>query len=79
MLVPPFTNKAKVRCGTTLYNAPEQLEGFEYDYAVDLFSVAIMTATVLTGAHPFYKDRVHDLQGHKLANWSETMNKKLSK
>lgn len=79
MLIPPFTNKAKVRCGTTLYNSPEQLEGCEYDYAVDMFSVSIMTATVLTGVHPFYRDKIHDMEGHKLANWSEVMSKPLSK
>lgn len=73
MLVPPFTNKAKMKCGTTLYNSPEQLEGAEYDYAVDVFSVSIMTAYLLLGVHPFYKDKKHDLEAHKEADWSKVM------
>jgi serine/threonine protein kinase len=79
MLIPPFTNKAKARCGTIMYHSPEQIEGAEYDYAVDIFSVAVITASLLTGTHPFVKERRHDTEAQKQADWSRVVASSISK
>ena len=40
--------------GTTLFMAPEQLEGRRARKAADLFAVGATIRTVITGQHPFY-------------------------
>ena len=42
-------------CGTPDYMSPELVEGKEYSYSVDIWSVGVMAYEFLVGKTPFYK------------------------
>ena len=44
---------AMTQVGTTSYMAPERLQGDEYSYASDVWSVGVIVLEALRGAHPF--------------------------
>lgn len=41
-------------CGTTDYVAPEIVQGLDYDLAVDLWCIGVLTYELLAGKPPFY-------------------------
>lgn len=47
-------DRRKTYCGTFDYAAPEILEGSEYDQAVDLWCLGVLTYELLVGRAPFY-------------------------
>ncbi|XP_063928000.1 uncharacterized protein LOC135141079 [Zophobas morio] len=48
-----FGNRRKTLCGTLDYLSPEMVEGKEYDYKVDVWSLGILCYEFLTGIPPF--------------------------
>ena len=46
-------NKAKRKIGTPSYISPEILNGFEYDYKCDIWSLGILMYFLLSGSTPF--------------------------
>ena len=49
---------ADTLCGTPNYIAPEILNGLSYSYEADIWSLGIMTYTLLYGTHPFETNSV---------------------
>jgi len=54
-----LTNNATMQtvCGTPGYCAPEVLRGEEYEPAIDMWAVGVITYILLCGFEPFYDDR----------------------
>lgn len=57
----------KTFCGTLDYVSPEMVQGKEYDFSVDVWSVGILTYELIMGSAPFYgKD--HDETFDQIVN-----------
>eukprot|EP01105_Mastigella_eilhardi_P021033 TRINITY_DN5056_c0_g1_i1.p1 TRINITY_DN5056_c0_g1~~TRINITY_DN5056_c0_g1_i1.p1 ORF type:complete len:341 (-),score=109.28 TRINITY_DN5056_c0_g1_i1:79-1038(-) len=58
-----FSNQTMMKtcCGSPEYVAPEVLETSNYDNAVDMWSVGVITYILLTGCFPFWSDNVATL------------------
>lgn len=63
------SEKAKTFVGTMTYMSPERMEGQQYDYAGDVWSLGVMLIEVVTGKFPFKETRDFLEMHHQI--WEE--------